>query len=65
MTVNDPRPQLAAMPAARLAPAAEALTTAHVEDHRACADYHRAGRAARSAKSKRPQRASMTHHDIS
>ena len=54
MTVNDPRPELAAMLAARLAPAAEALAEAYVqdmdsgpppEDRRACADYHRAGRA--------------------
>ena len=55
MTVNDPRPELAAMLAARLAPAATALAEAYVEDmgaapppedRRACADHHRAGRAA-------------------
>ena len=32
MTVNDPRPELAAMLAARLAPAAEALALAYAED---------------------------------
>ena len=55
MTVNDPRPALAAMLAARLAPAAEALALAYAEDmnagpppedRRACAEHHRAGRAA-------------------
>ena len=54
MTVNDPRPELAAMLAARLAPAAEALALAYAEDmnagpppeaRRACAEHHRAGRA--------------------
>ena len=48
MTATDPRPQLAAMPAARLAPAAEALAEACAEDMGAApppAD-HRAGRAA-------------------
>ena len=54
MTVNDPRPELAAMLAARLAPAAAALAEAYAEDmdaapppedRRACADHHRAGRA--------------------
>ena len=51
MTVNDPRPELAAMLAARLAPAAAALAEAYVEDmdaapppedRRACAKHHRA-----------------------
>ena len=55
MTVNDPRPELAAKLAARLAPAAEALAAAYEEDAsagpppqdgRAWAEYHRAGRAA-------------------
>ena len=55
MTVNDPRPELAAMLAARLAPAAAALVEAYLEDinagppledRRADADHHRAGRAA-------------------
>ncbi len=55
MTATDPRPQLAAMPAARLAPAAEALAEACAEDmgaapppadRRADADRRRAGRAA-------------------
>ena len=54
MTVNDPRAELAAMLAARLAPAAAALVEAYVEDmdaapppedRRADADHHRAGRA--------------------
>ncbi len=54
MTVNEPRPELAAMPAARLAPAATALAEAYAQDmdaapppqdRRACADHHRAGRA--------------------
>ena len=54
MTATDPRPELAAMLAARLAPAAEALALAYAEDmdaapppedRRACADHHRAGRA--------------------
>ena len=54
MTATDPRPQLAAMLAARLAPAAEALAAACAEDanpepppsgDRARAEYHRAGRA--------------------
>ena len=55
MTVNDPRPELAAKLAARLAPAAEALAAAYEEDmsagpppqdDRAWGEYHRAGRAA-------------------
>ena len=55
MTATDPRPALAAMLAARLAPAATALAEAYVEDinagpppedRRADADRHRAGRAA-------------------
>ena len=54
MTVNDPRPALAATLAARLAPAAEALASACAEDaspeppppdDRACAEHHRAVRA--------------------
>ena len=54
MTATDPRPALAAMLAARLAPAAEALAAAYVEDanpeppppdDRARAECHRAGRA--------------------
>ena len=54
MTAADPRPALAAMLAARLAPAAEALAAAYVEDanpeppppdDRARAECHRAGRA--------------------
>ena len=54
MTATDPRPRLAAALAARLAPAAEALAAAYVEDanpeppppdDRARAEYHRAGRA--------------------
>ena len=54
MTATDPRPALAAMLAARLAPAAEALAAAYVEDanpeppppdDRARAKCHRAGRA--------------------
>ena len=54
MTVTDPRPGLAAMLAERLAPAATALAEAYAEDmraapppedDRACAEYHRAGRA--------------------
>ena len=54
MTVTDPRPALAAALAARLAPAAEALAAAYVEDmdagppppdDRARAECHRAGRA--------------------
>ena len=55
MTATDPRPALAAMLAARLAPAAAALAEAYLEDmgagpppedRRADADRHRAGRAA-------------------
>ena len=51
MTATDPRPELAAMLAARLAPAAEALAMAYAEDmgaapppedRRACAEHHRA-----------------------
>ena len=54
MTATDPRPALAAMLAARLAPAAEALAAAYVEDanpeppppdDRARAECHRARRA--------------------
>ncbi len=54
MTATDPRPALAAALAARLAPAAEALAAAYVEDmdagppppdDRARAECHRAGRA--------------------
>ena len=53
MTATDPRPQLAAMLAERLAPAVEALATAYAEDagpeppeeDRALAERHRAGRA--------------------
>ncbi len=54
MTVNDPRPALAATLAARLAPAAEALAAACAEDagpeppppdDRALAEHHRAARA--------------------
>ncbi len=54
MTVNDPRPRLAATLLERLAPAAEALAAACAEDlnpepappdERARADHHRAGRA--------------------
>ena len=54
MTATDPRPQLAATLAARLAPAAEALAAAYAEDmsagppppdDRALAERHRAGRA--------------------
>ncbi len=54
MTATDPRPQLAATLAARLAPAAEALALAYAEDigagpppedDRALAERHRAGRA--------------------
>ncbi len=50
MTATDPRPALAAMLAARLAPAAEALAAAYAEDlnpeppppdDRACAECHR------------------------
>ncbi len=57
MTATDPRPALAAMPAERLAPAAEALAEARAEDisaapppedDRALAERHRAGRAALS-----------------
>ena len=55
MTANDPRPELAAKLAVRLAPAAEALAAAYEEDmsagpppqdDRAWGEYHRAGRAA-------------------
>ena len=54
MTATDPRPALAAMLAEKLAPAARALAEAYAddmiagplpEDDRACAEYHRAGRA--------------------
>ena len=54
MATTDPRPDLAAMLAARLAPAAEALAAAYAEevsaapppeDDRALAERHRAGRA--------------------
>ncbi len=57
MTATDPRPELAAMPAERLAPAAAALAEACAEDMsagpppedgRALAERHRAGRAALS-----------------
>ena len=57
MTATDPRPELAAMLAERLAPAAAALATAYAEDmnagpppedDRALAERHRAGRAALS-----------------
>ena len=54
MTATDPRPALAAKPAARLAPAAEALALAWEEDmdagpppedHRACEGRGQAGEA--------------------
>ena len=54
MTATDPRPELAAMLAARLAPAAEALALAYVEDmdagpppedRRACEGRGQAGEA--------------------
>lgn len=57
MTATDPRPELAAVLAARLAPAAEVLAAAYLEDtnagpppqdDRTYAEYHRAGRAALS-----------------
>ena len=54
MTATDPRPELAAMLAARLAPVAEALALAYAqdmnagpppEDHRACKGRGQAGEA--------------------
>ena len=68
MTATDPRPELAAMLAERLAPAARALAEAYAEDicaapppedDRACAERHRAGRAQLIASAPAPRRARL------